>query len=302
MDQFRELQTFVAVAEAGAFNAAARRLAMSPPAVTRAVTALEARLGVQLFTRTTRQVALTEAGARLVDDARRILADLAEAEASAAGAHDAPRGTLHLTAPVLFGERFVAPVLRDWLDAHPGVTANALFVDRIVDLIGEGLDVALRIGDLPDSGLIATRVGAVRRVVVAAPDYLARAGSPAAPDDLADHRIVEATGLGTAPDWSFAAAGARCRVRVDPTLRVSTVAAAIDAALAGWGLARVLSYQVADALAAGTLVEVLAGSDAARMPIHLVHAEGRRPAAKIRSFVDFAAARLRPEADRLAAL
>ena len=184
MDRFRELSTFLAVAEEGAFNAAARRLEVSSPAVTRLVTALEARLGVLLFTRTTRQVALTEAGLRLRHDAARILADLGEAEASAAGAHEAPRGMLRVTAPVLFGQRFIAPILRDYLDAFPEVSASALFLDRVVDLIGEGLDVALRIGELPDSSLIATKVGEVRQVTIAAPAYLKRHSLPPDPEEL----------------------------------------------------------------------------------------------------------------------
>ena len=301
MDRFRELTTFVAVAEQGAFNAAARCLNASPPAVTRLVTALEARLGVQLFTRTTRQVALTEAGARLMTDAARILAELEAAEASATGAHDAPQGVLRITAPVLFGQRFIAPILRDYLDIHPKVTAEALFVDRIVDLIGEGLDVAVRIGDLPDSSLTAIRVGAVRRVTVAAPGYLASHGTPQAPGDLAGHRIIFPSGTGGALAFEYAAGRSRQTMRLDPALSVNTMQAAIDAAAAGWGVTRVLSYQVVGEIARGALVEVLADSEDREMPIHLVHSEGRRAAAKIRAFIDLAAGRLRAEAGRLAA-
>ena len=301
MDRFRELTTFVAVAEAGAFNAAARRLGLSPPAVTRLVTALEARLGVQLLTRTTRRVALTEAGARLRDDALRILAELAEAEALAAGARAAPSGHLRLTAPVLFGQRFVAPILRDYLDSHPEVTASAIFVDRNVNLLDEGHDLALRIGPLPDSSLSARRVGAVRRVMVAAPAYLARHGSPAAPEDLLHHRSIFPTSVEEVPVWSFVAGKRRRSVRLAPALCLNTMAAAIDAALDGWGLTRALSYQVADALAEGRLVEVLTEHDDQILPIHLLHAEGRRAAAKIRSFIDFAAARLQKDAGRLLA-
>lgn len=301
MDRFRELSTFLAVAEDGAFNAAARRLHMSPPAVTRLVSALEARLGVQLFTRTTRQVKPTEAGERLLQDAGRILAELAEAEASAAGAQEAPRGELRVTAPVLFGQRFIAPILRDYLDRYPTVTVRALFLDRMVDPIGEGLDVALRIGELPDSGFSATRVGAVRRVTVAAPDYLARHDPPKAPEALQAHRIILPTAASDAPRWTFVAGRARQRVKLQPALSVNTLDAAIEAALAGWGVTRALSYQVADALADGRLVELLPGWDDRLMPIHLLHAEGRRAAAKIRTFIDLAAERLRQDAARLAA-
>jgi DNA-binding transcriptional LysR family regulator len=301
MDRFRELTTFVAVAEAGAFNAAARRLGMSPPAVTRLVTALESRLGVQLLTRTTRQVAVTEAGARLRDDAQRILAELAEAETLAAGAQAVPSGHLRLTAPVLFGQRFVAPILRAYLDDHPAVTASAIFIDRNVNLLDEGHDVALRIGALPDSSLSARRVGAVRRVTVAAPAYLARHGSPAVPEDLQHHRSIFPTSVEEVPLWSFVAGKRRHPVRLAPALSVNTMAAAIDAALDGWGITRALSYQVADALAEGRLVEILAEHEDRLMPIHLLHAEGRRAAAKIRSFIDFAATRLQHDAGRLLA-
>jgi DNA-binding transcriptional LysR family regulator len=301
MDRFRELSTFVAVAEKGAFNAAARRLNTSPPAVTRLVNTLEARLGVRLFTRTTRQVALTEAGARLRADAARILAELETAEASATGAHEAPQGVLRITAPVLFGQRFIAPILLDYLDDHPKATAAALFVDRIVDLIGEGLDVAVRIGALPDSSLSATRVGAVRRVTVAAPGYLAQHGAPQVPGDLTGHRIIFPSSTGGVLAWEYAADGKQPTVRLEPALSVSTMEAAINAAVAGWGVTRVLSYQVADAIAAGDLVEVLADHENREMPIHLVHSEGRRAAAKIRAFIDLAARRLRSEGKRLAA-
>jgi DNA-binding transcriptional LysR family regulator len=301
MDRFRELTTFVAVAETGAFNAAARRLNASPPAVTRLVNGLEARLGVQLFTRTTRQVALTEAGARLMTDATGILAGLEAAEASAAGAHAAPQGVLRITAPVLFGQRFLAPVLRDYLDAYPAVTAETLFIDRIVDLIGEGLDLALRIGELPDSSLSATRVGAVRRVTIAAPAYLEQQGRPQTPTDLAGHRVIYPSAMGGVKAWEYVAGVRHQTMRLEPALSVNTMEAAIDAAVAGFGVTRVLSYQVGDAIARGTLVEVLAECEDRKMPIHLVHSEGRRAAAKIRAFIDLAARRLRGEAGRLMA-
>ena len=301
MDRFRELSAFVAVAEAGAFNAAARRLNLSPPAVTRLVTALEGRIGARLFTRTTRHVALTEAGERLLGDAVRILAEVDEAEASAAGAHQSPRGTLRVTAPVMFGQRHIAPILRAYLDTYPDVAATVLFVDRIVDLIDEGLDVAVRIGDLPDSSLTATRVGAVRRVTVASPDYLAVHGAPRVPDDLPGHRIINPLGLIQRPEWGFVAGGETRTVRLSPRLTVNTVTAAVDAAVAGWGITKVLSYQVAAELADGRLVEILRDFEDRRMPVHLLHSEGRRAAAKIRTFIDFASASLRADADHLAA-
>jgi DNA-binding transcriptional LysR family regulator len=298
MDRFSQLEAFVAVAEASGFAAAARRLDRSPPAVTRLVAELETRLGTRLFSRTTRRVALTEAGARLLDDARRLLGELESAEAAAAGAHEEPQGVLSVTAPVIFGRRYVAPLLRSFLDANPRVRVRTLFVDRVVDLIEEGLDVAVRIGELPDSSLTAVRVGAVRRVVVATPAYLARQGTPRQPEDLARHRLSVPNEAGRAESWVFSASGQRRRVAIDPALVGNTIDTSIEAALAGWAITRVLSYQVADALQAGQLVEILGDFEDRAMPIHLVHAEGPLRAAKIRAFVDHAARELRREAGR----
>ena len=238
---------------------------------------------------------------RLLADATRILAELEEAEASAAGAHQSPRGELRVTAPVMFGQRHIAPILRDYLDAFPDVSANVLFVDRIVDLIDEGLDVAVRIGELPDSTLSATQVGAVRRVTVASTGYLAAHGAPDVPSDLTHHRIVQPLGLLRRPEWVFVAGGETQSIRLTPRLTVNTVAAALDAARAGWGITHLLSYQAAAELAAGELVEVLQGFEDRRMPVHLVHSEGRRAAAKVRTFIDFASVRLRSRVDLLAA-
>ncbi len=302
MDRFRELSTFVAVAEEGAFNAAARRLNLTPPVVTRLVTALETRIRVRLLTRTTRKVALTEAGERLFNDGLRVLDELDEIEATAAGAHRTPRGLLRITAPVLFGQLYVLPVLREFLNAYPEVSSSTLFVDRVVDLINEGLDVALRIGELPDSTLTATRVGTVRRITVAAPGYLADHGAPQTPEELADHRIIQPAGLEQAAQWPFVAGGKTSLARLTPRLSVNTVTAAIESAIAGWGVTRALSYQVADAIADGRLVEILRDWEDRELPIHLVHHEGRLSAAKTRFFIDFAATLLRAETDRLAAL
>lgn len=296
MDRFTELETFVAVAETGGFNAAARRLGRSAPTVTRVVGALEARIGARLFLRTTRQVALTETGTRLLQDARVILEDLNRAEAVARGAHEEPQGVLSVTAPLLFGRRYIAPLLRSFAEAHPKISTRALFLDRNVNLIEEGLDVALRIGDLPDSTLSAVRVGEVRRVTVASADYLARFGRPETPEDLQSHRLAMPTTMTGADQLSFVADKSRRDVLVEPVFRSNTIDAAIDAALAGWGITRVLSYQVADDLGAGRLVEVLDAFEDRAMPVHLVHAEGPLRSAKIRAFVDHAAAALRREA------
>lgn len=297
MDRFKQLETFVAVAEAGGFNAAARGLRASPPTVTRLVAALEQRVGTRLLSRTTRQVALTEPGRRLFEDARRILSELDVAEASAAGAHETPQGVLCVTGPVKFGQMYIAPILRDFLDLHPGVRGRALFLDRIVDLIEEGQDVAVRIGELPESSLTAVRVGAVRQLVVAAPSYLARYGAPQTLEALSDRRLVTLAGLTPRARWSFVRDGAMRDIRLDPGLSVNTVDGALDAALSGWGITRLLSYQVSEALTDGRLVEVLPGRDDRVVPVHVVHAEGTLRAAKVRAFMDFASTRLRRSAD-----
>lgn len=302
MDRFKQIETFVAVADTGGFNAAARKLQMSPPSVTRLVADLEERIGTRLFVRTTRQVSLTEAGERLHLDAVRILADLEAAEASAVGAHVQPQGVLSITAPLMFGHRFIAPIIRDYLDTYPAVTARTLFVDRVVNLIDEGLDVALRIGELPDSTLKAVRVGSLRRVTVAAPAYLKASRRPKHPKELAEHKIIVPAGLSPAPTWEFMAGGRRQSVTLNPVLSCNTIDVALDAACAGWGITRLLSYQVADSLRSGDLIELLGKFEDRKLPIHLMHSEGQHTAAKIRTFIDFATKALSRHAKKLEAV
>jgi DNA-binding transcriptional LysR family regulator len=302
MDRFRELSAFLTVADERAFNAAARKLGLSASSVTRLINALEARIGARLFTRTTRSLALTEAGVRLRDEAERILPALDAAEASAAGAHQTPAGLLRITAPVLFGQMHVAPIVRDYLDLYPAVSASLVLLDRLVNLIEEGIDIALRIGELPDSSLSAVRIGELRYVIVASPAYIAEHGEPAAPKDLAGHRPIVSGDLHDHHEWSFHQNGRVITARIAPRFSVSGLTAAIDAALAGWGVARVLSYQVAGHLADGRLKEILPGADDRRLPVHLLHAEGSRAAAKTRAFIDLAAERLRASAAQLAAI
>ncbi len=294
MDRWQAMRIFARVAETGSFAAAGRQLGLSPPAVTRAVAALEEAIGTRLLTRTTRLVRLTEAGGRYVEDCRRILADIAEAEAAAAGAYGTPTGTLAVTASVLFGEIYVLPILTEYLDRHPAVSIRGLFLDRVVNIVEEGIDVAVRIGHLPDSGMAALRVGAVRRVVCGAPDYFARHGIPADPGELARHRIIAPTGATASLDWRFGP-GAPRSVTVQPRLACNTNAAAIAAAVAGWGITRLLSYQVAGLVAEGRLQRVLADFEEEPLPIHVIHPEGRRAAARVRGFVDLAVERLRAD-------
>lgn len=292
MDRLEAMRIFLTVAETSGFAEAARRLRLSPPSVTRAVAALEERLGTSLFQRSTRHVRLTQAGQRFLMDARRILADLEEAEASAAGDHGVPRGELSLTASQMFGRIHVAPLVQDFLEVYPQVSARLLLLDRVANLIDEGFDLAVRIAHLQDSSLRAIRVGHVRRVVVASPAYLERHGTPRHPNDLVQHRAVMFSAGMAIDDWVF-----RDGLHVAPPARfhVNSSEVAINAAIAGQGVTRVLSYMVAPALAAGKVKIVLQDHELPPVPVQLVHAEGRRTSAKVRAFIDFAVERLRSE-------
>lgn len=287
------MNVFVAVVDAKGLAKAARTLQVSPSVVTRAINELEAELGVQLLTRTTRVVRVTEAGVRYADDCRRILADLAEADESVRGVHATPRGALTVTAPVMFGTRFVTPIVGEYLAQHAEVTVACWFVDRVVHLVEEGADVAVRIGELPDSSLIATRVGQVRRVVCASPEYLTQHGTPRRPADLAAHRIVSASGVSPVPEWRFAGQGRASSVKLKPRMTTTTNESAVAAAVRGFGVTRLLSYQVADEVRDGRLQVLLAEHETAPLPVHVLHRGGRHAAPKTRSFLDLAIERLR---------
>lgn len=293
MDQLHLISVFVAVVDTNGFAGAARKLGISPPAVTRAINELETQLGVRLLTRTTRIVRVTEPGARYVEDCRRILADFTEANESVGGLHSAPRGRLTLTAPVLFGARYVTPIVTEYLQRYPEVSASCWFLDRLVNLIEEGVDAAVRIGDLPDSSMQAIPVGHVRRVICGAPGYLAQHGIPDAPDDLRQHVIISASGVTPTPEWRLAQDGAPCVVKLQPRLITTTNDSAVAATVSGFGLARLLSYQVADQLRDGQLEIVLGEFEPAALPINLVHREGRHASRKVRAFLDLATERLR---------
>lgn len=296
MDRFHEMAVFVAVAEEESFAAAGRRLRMSPPAVTRAVAFLEERLGVRLLTRTTRLVRTTDAGARYLEDARRILHEADEADEAATGINAAPRGHLAVTAPMLFGKLYVMPVITAYLRTYKETTVSALFVDRVVNLLDEGLDVGIRIGQLPDSSLRAIRVGQVRRVICASAGYLKKHGVPKTPADLADHPIIAATAVTAGLEWGFTHGKQKTSVKISPRILVNTNDGAVAAAMDGFGLTRLISYQVAGELAAGELKTVLSEHEEAPLPIHVIHREGRHGSAKVRSFVDLAVQALRSDA------
>jgi DNA-binding transcriptional LysR family regulator len=293
MDRVEEWRAFVSVATLRSFSGAARQLGRSPQAITRAVAALESRLRVRLLNRTTRSVTLSAEGERYLERSRRAIAEVDALEQREDAA--APlRGTLSITAPVLFGQLHVVPIVSAFLQTHAEMRIKLTLLDRVVSLAEEGIDLAVRIGELPDSSLVARPVGHVRTVLVASPDYLEQHGTPRAIESLSKHACISVTGITPLVDtWSFGAAGARTlRVRINPKLVVNTAQAAIDAALDGLGITRVLSYQVAAQLASGKLRTILATHEPANVPVHLVHLPGPQPRSAI-AFAELAAATLR---------
>ncbi len=284
MDRFAALSTFVAVADHGGFAKAARHLGMSPPAVTRVVGSLERHLGVSLFSRSTRSVLLTAEGSALLERARGILLQLQEVEHVAMGGQSTPYGELHVTAPVIFGRLHVLPVVTKLLAQHGPLTTRLLLVDRNIRLVEEGIDVAVRIGALPDSGLTAVAIGAVRQTIVASPAYLARRGQPARPQDLGSHEIIAGDSIRVGAQWQFASKLER--VPVTPRLTVNSVDALLAAVTAGLGLANVLSYQVAEALAAGVLRSVLDEHAPPPVPVHLLFPASRAQMPSVRHFIE----------------
>ena len=293
MDRLNSMAIFIAVAEQEGFAGAARLLNISPPAVTRAVAALEGHLGVKLFNRTTRFVRLTEAGQRYFEDARRIIASADEADEAATGINAEAKGHLVVTAPVLFGRMYVMPGISDYLQRYKETEVTALFLDRIVNLLEEGVDVGVRIGELPDSSYKALRVGQVRRIMCASPAYLDKYGTPTAPEDMEKHQLIVAGAISPTVDWRCEDRGSPVTIRVKPRLRVTSNDSAIEAAVLGLGVTRLLSYQVATQIASGELKIIMNEFERKPMPINIIHREGRYASAKIRSFVDLIAMQLR---------
>lgn len=289
------MKVLLAVAEAESFAGGAKLMGMSPPSVTRVIAGLENRLGTLLLARSTRSLRLTEAGRRYVDDCKRILLDLEEADELAAGSSSRVRGNLAVTAPVMFGELFLIPLITEYLAEHPEVSINALLVDRLVNMVDEGLDVAVRIGKLPDSGLQAIRVGAIRPVICAAPAFLERAGRPLVPKDVLSAPIVMSSASNLLTDWHFNSAQGPLTLHPKPRLMVSSNQAAINAARMGWGLTRVLSYQVAELVAKGELEIILADYETEALPVHVLYQGNKRISAKVRTFVDFCTRRFQQD-------
>ncbi|WP_431289288.1 LysR family transcriptional regulator [Roseateles chitinivorans] len=295
MDKLNAMAMFVAVVQEKGFAAAARRMGVSAPVATRAVSELEAALQVRLLVRTTRVVQVTEVGERYALDCQRVLNELRDIEQSATGSHGAVRGKLVITASSLFGRMRLGPVVRGYLERHPETEIECRYVDRPVNLLSEGIDVAIRIGELPDSSYHAVPLTTVRRVVCAAPDYLARAGVPRHPDELIDHCVIAALSVESGSEWKFTDGAEPIAAPVQPRLATSSTEHAIQAAVAGFGLTRVLDEVVREQLAAGSLVEVLETFSPPRMPVHALHLQGRRASNKVRAFIDLAIAHLRED-------
>jgi DNA-binding transcriptional LysR family regulator len=293
MDRLDAMTVAVTVQELGSLSAAARRLRMPLPTVSRKVSDLEAHLNARLFNRSTRRLTLTDAGETYIAACKRILEDVCETEHTVSGEFSTPRGELVISAPIVFGRIHVLPVIAAFFRAYPEVTVRLSLSDRMVGLLEDHVDLALRIGELEDSRLIATRCGSTRRVVCGSPEYFSQHGTPKHPTDLASHAAVIFETVTSSNAWVFAADRSDIAVSMRRQLIVNTSEAAIDAAIAGVGVTRVLSYQVEHAIKVGTLVAVLKRFEPNSLPISLVHDNQRRVPLKVRAFLDFAAPRLR---------
>jgi DNA-binding transcriptional LysR family regulator len=292
MDRFEAMRTLVAAVDGGSLSAASRSLNVPLPTVSRRVSDLERFLGSQLVVRTSRKLLLTEAGTAYVASARRVLEELTEAERAASGEYRAPRGELLVTAPIAFGALNVAPIVHDFLAAYPEVTVRLVLSDSVIDLVESHVDVAVRIGRLPDSALVARRVGDIRWVVCASPDYLKRRGEPETPAALANHDCIAFEGLQRYREWPFADGNAAQHVTITPRFSVNTADGVVGGAVAGVGIARVLSYQAVASIRAGALLPILVDRAPPPMPVHLVHAAHQQQPLKLRAFLDFVAPRL----------
>lgn len=293
MDRLEAMSVLLAAAESGSLSKASRNLRLPLATVSRKVAELEAHLNATLLIRSAKGLELTPAGRSYVTAAKSILEQLTEAERAAAGEYTEPKGDLVVTAPIMFGRLHVLPVVTRFLEAYPEVSAGLVMTDRVAHFLDDQVDVALRIGPLPDSSLIATRLGTVRHVICASPDYLAANGAPSTPDDLARHRVVSFQSVSVLSSWVFDSDGTEITASFRSRLSVNTIDAAIDAGLAGAGLVRAVSYQVVDHVRAGRLKIVLERFEPAPRPVHLVYDTRSRLPLKLRAFVDFVVPRLR---------
>jgi DNA-binding transcriptional LysR family regulator len=293
MDRFEAIRTLLAAVDTGSLTAASRQLSMPLPTVSRHVSELEARLGTQLVIRTNRKLLLTDAGSAFVAAGRRVLEQLDEAERTAAGEYRTPRGDLLVTAPIMFGKLHVTPVVLAFLAAYADVNARVVLFDHVIDLVENHVDVAVRIGHLPDSGLVAARIGEIHWVICASPAYLSTHGTPVAPDDLAKHDCIGFEGLQKVRTWPFGRGTDAKTVAIRPRFAANTADAVIEAAIAGIGVAQLTSYQAAGAIREGRLVNLLRGYNPDPLPVHLVHTGPPLVPLKMRSFLDFAGPRLK---------
>jgi DNA-binding transcriptional LysR family regulator len=293
MDKLNAMATFVRIVDKGSLTAAAEGLDTSVPSVVRTLAALERALGVRLLNRTTRRLSLTDEGAQYLDHCRVILSAVQDFELGLASGHAQPRGRLALTSSVMFGRRYVAPIAADFIERHPEVTADLLFVDRVVSLVDEGIDVAVRIGHLKDSSLVAIRVGAVRRVVCASPEYLQRHGVPRKPADVTKHACVRHTGLAPRSEWHFRVGRRDVAVPISAAMTCNEIDSALTACTRGVGVGMFLSYQVAPASDAGELQYVLEDFETEPLPVHVVYPQTRLMSARVRAFVDECVMKLR---------
>jgi DNA-binding transcriptional LysR family regulator len=293
VDRLESMSILLAAVGAGSLSGAARRLGMPLPTVSRKVSELEGYLRTRLLIRSNRRLALTEAGSAYVAACKRILDDVDEAERAAMGEYSAPKGDLTVTAPIVFGRLHVLPVVADFLEAYPDIDIRLVLADSLINLIDDRIDLAVRIGELPDSSLVATRVGAIRRVTCGSPVYFAARGKPREPGDLAVHDCLTCEGLTSAKVWTFTKGKSDLPVTIRSRLIVNAAEAAIDAAIAGLGITRVLSYQIAKARRAGTLDTVLEAFEPAPWPVSLVYPDQAFLPVKLRAFIDFAAPRLK---------
>ena len=286
MDRFDAMQAFVTVADLKGFAPAARKLGLSPSGVTRLIAALEDRLGARLLQRTTRSVTLTDVGTRYLERVRRVLADVEEAEGSARDERTRPSGRLVVSAPIGFGRLHVSPVMSAYLQRYPDVSGELRLADRMINLVEDGVDLAVRIGHLPDSSLVARHVGEMRRIVVASSDYLKPRGEPKTPEAIASHETIQFGATTASPEWRFVEDGREVRVACAPRFSTNSADAAIQYAEQGGGLTRVLAYQAAAAIKAGRLKIVLAKFEPPALPIHIVYPTSRLLSAKVRAFID----------------
>lgn len=292
MDRFEAMRTLLAAVDGGSLSAASRSLRLPLATVSRRVSDLESRLGAQLLVRTSRRLQLTEAGSAYVAASRRILDELDDAERTVSGEYRAPRGELRVTAPIMFGKLHVAPIVHEFLAAYPDVSARLILLDGVIDLVEAHVDVALRIGHLPDSALVARRLGEIRWLFCASRDYLDRRGNPDHPLDIVGHDCIAFEGFQRFRDWPFVEDGKTKSIAVQPRFSVNTADAVIDATSAGLGISRVMSYQAADAVERGELSPILAPFWTEPIPVHLVYGQRQPQPLKLRAFLDFVTPRL----------